>query len=141
MESCPSQVVADNYKMQWVLRSNIYDMLICICSSSRQCDIFIGCKFIQHTVSKPTTQTPLASATVAQPLEQRTQDVQVVGSNPTLNNVISHVSAHFDTCGRNGVTVSRFSREGNSYVTQPQFCPILVGPCSRFSLVNQSFQI
>ena len=64
--------------------------LLCGCTNSQQSNILIGCKphiRFSHTVSKPTTQAPVSSATVAQPVEEWTQILEVVGPIPTWGNV------------------------------------------------------
>ena len=60
------------------------------CSSSRQCNIFIGCKLhgrIPHTVRKPTTLIHVSSATVAQSVQHRPQNPVVLGWIPSCDNV------------------------------------------------------
>ena len=72
--------------------------LLCGCSISRQCNIFIGCKphgGISHTLSKLTTHSHMLSATVSQPEEHWTQNLVVVGLNPTWDNVCALSSLGF----------------------------------------------
>ena len=83
--------------------------LLCGCSVSRQCNIFIGCKphsHSSHTVRKPTTMKLWSSTTVAQ---HGPHNLEVVGLNPTRVSVFSHVCAHFDMMQYNATCYSATS--------------------------------